>query len=148
MSLRFKFWVFGLHLLLFFSFCLSWFSKTQPNHWTKRMVSTQYVEGKKQSLQDLIPLRSTYVHMCTVYTYTNTYMLRFNPSGFFGLSRCLVPTLGLTSEYPMCSVCACVRMHTHTPTYTPKTEKTQTTPLFLHLSKMKKQAKQQVLSIE
>ena len=78
-------------------------------------------------------------------------MLRFSPSGFFGLSRCLVPTPGLTSEYFMCSVCARVRIHTHTPTYAPtechprqKIEKTQTAPL----SKMEKRAKQQELSID
>jgi len=61
--------------------------------------------------------------MCTLYTYTNTYMPRFSPSGFSGSSKCLVPTPGLTSEYPTCSVCACVRiqasLHTHTFTYTP-----------------------------
>jgi len=34
-------------------------------------------------------------------------------------SRCLVLTPGLTSEYAMCSVCMCVRIYTHTPTYTP-----------------------------
>jgi hypothetical protein len=30
-----------------------------------------------------------------------------------GLSRCLVPTPGLTSEYPICRVCVCVNTHTH-----------------------------------
>ena len=44
--------------------------------------------------------------------------LRFSRSGFLGLSRCLVPTPGLTSEYPTCSVCVCVLIHTHTHTYT------------------------------
>jgi len=43
--------------------------------------------------------------MCTLYTYMNTCMPRFSPSGFFGPSRCLIPTPGLTSEYPICVVC-------------------------------------------
>ena len=55
--------------------------------------------------------------MCTLYTYTNTYMPRRNPSGSFGPSRCLILTPGLTPEYPMCNVCVCI--HTHTPTHTP-----------------------------
>ena len=37
--------------------------------------------------------------MCTLYTYTNICMSRFCPSGFFGPSRCLIPTPGLTSEH-------------------------------------------------
>jgi len=69
--------------------------------------------------QDLIPPSRIYIHTCTLYTCTNTFMPRFSPSRFFGPPSCLVPTLGLKSEYPMCSVCACVRTNTHTPTYTP-----------------------------
>ena len=42
-----------------------------------------------------------------------------SPSGFFGPSRCLIPTPGLTSEYPIFAVCVCVCIYTHTPTYTP-----------------------------
>ena len=51
-----------------------------------------------------------------------------------------------------CSVCVCVRIHTHTPnTLSPtlKIEKTPTTPLSLHLSdesKINPHAKQQVPS--
>ena len=61
-------------------------------------------------------------------------MPRFSPSGFFGPSRCLIPTPVLTSEYPhLCSVCVCVRIHTHTPTYTPTRvnngEDTDNTPI-------------------
>ena len=37
----------------------------------------------------------------------------FIPSGFFGPSRCLIPTPGLTSEYPICAVCVCVCVYTH-----------------------------------
>jgi len=73
---------------------------------------------KKQLVQDRIPPPSMYIHMCILYTYTNEYMPKFSPSGFFGPSRCLVPTPGLTSKYPMCSACVCVCIHTYTPTYT------------------------------
>jgi len=59
---------------------------------------------KKQLVQDLTPPPSIYIHMCTLYTYTNECMPRCSPSGFFGPSRCLIPaTPGLTSEYPMSS---------------------------------------------
>jgi len=56
------------------------------------------VKETKQSVQDLIPPPSTYIHACTLYTYTNTYMPRFSPSGLFGPSRGLIPTPGLTSK--------------------------------------------------
>jgi len=65
--------------------------------------------------EKIVSLRSPpsiYIHMCTLYTYTNICMPRFSPSGFFGLSRCLILTPGLTSEYPICTVCVCVRIHT------------------------------------
>jgi len=58
--------------------------------------------------------------MRTFYIYTNTYMPIFSPSGYFkfGLSKCLVPTPGLTSEYPTCSVRECSHTHIHTLSYT------------------------------
>jgi len=88
--------------------------------------------------------------MCTVYTDTNTYMLRFCPSGFLRPSRCLFPIPGLTSEYRICAVCVyvCVYTHLHPHTLPPalKIEKTQTTPLSLLQSKITSHAKQQVPS--
>ena len=45
-------------------------------------------------------------------------MPRFSPSGFFGPSRCLIPTPGLTSKYPICAVYVCVCVYTHTRTHT------------------------------
>jgi len=65
-------------------------------------------QRKKLLFQDLIPPHGIYIHMCTLYTCTNTYMPRFSPFGFssFGPSRCLIPTPGLTYEYPICVVCA------------------------------------------
>jgi len=88
---------------------------------------------KKQLVQDLIPPASIYIHMCSLYTYTNNCMPRFSPSGFFGPSRCLIPTPGLTSEYLICVVyvCTCVYTHIqpHTLPFPLKIEMTQTTPL-------------------
>ena len=77
-----------------------------------------------------------------MYTYTNTYMSRFSPSGFFGPSqaRCLIPTPGLTIEYPICAVCVYVGVYTHTYPYTLlpalKIEKTQTATLSLFCPKL------------
>ena len=89
--------------------------------------------------------------MCTLYTYTNICLPRFSPSGFFGPSRCLIPTPGLTSKYPICAVCVCVCVYTHTLTHTLppalKIEKTQTTPLSFLLSKITPHAKEQALSL-
>ena len=68
---------------------------------------------QKQFVQDLIPPLSIYIHMCTLYTYTNIWMPRFSPSGFFGPSRCLIPTPGLTTEYPIFAVCVCVCVYIH-----------------------------------
>ena len=78
----------------------------------------KYVKEKKQSVQHLIPPLNIHILMCTLYTYTNILMSRFSSSGFFGPSRCLIPTPGLTSEH-LCSLCVCVRIHTLTHTYTP-----------------------------
>jgi len=101
---------------------------------------------KKSVVQDLIPPPSIYIHIHTLYTYTNTYMLRFSPCGFFGPCRCLIPTPWLTTEFLICAacVCVCVNTHTHPRTLPPalKREKTQTTPLSLLLSKVTPHAKQ------
>ena len=43
---------------------------------------------------------------------------RFSQSSFFGPSRCLIPTPGLTSEYPICAVCVGVCVYTHIHPYT------------------------------
>jgi len=105
---------------------------------------------KKQLVQDLILSLSINIHMCTLYTYTNMYMPRFSPSGFFGSSRCRIPTTGLTSEHPIRALCVCVFLYTHLHPHTLppalKIEKTQTTPLPLLLSKTTPHAEQQVPS--
>jgi len=101
---------------------------------------------KKQLVQDFMPLPSMYIHMCTLYTYTNTHMLRFSPSGYFGPSRCLILTPGLTSEYPAVCVCVCVYTHMHPHTLPPALtiEKTRTAPLSVLLSKINPHTKQHV----
>ena len=58
------------------------------------------VKEKKQIVQDHIPPLSIYINMCTLYTYTNTYMPKSSSSGFFGPSRSLATTPGLTSSTP------------------------------------------------
>ena len=76
-------------------------------------------------------------------------MPRFSLSGFFGPYRCLIPTPGLTTEYPICAVCVCVCVYTHIHPHTPspalKLEKTQTKPQCFLLSKITPHAKQQML---
>ena len=47
-------------------------------------------------------------------------ILIFRPSKFFGLSRRLVPTPGLTSKDPMQRVCVCACIYTHTYAPTPR----------------------------
>ena len=99
----------------------------------------RHVKRKKQLVQDLIPPLSICIHMCTLYTYMNTCMTRFSPSGFFGPSKCLIPTPWLTSKYPICAVCACACVYKKTRTHTLppalKKENTQTKPLCLPLPK-------------
>jgi len=102
---------------------------------------------KKKAVCDLMLPPSIYIHMFTLYTYTNICMPRFSLSGFFGPYRCLIPTPGLTTERTICAVCVCVCVYTHIHPHTlppaSKIEKTQTTPLFLFLSKITPHAKQQ-----
>jgi len=74
--------------------------------------------GEKATSPRSIPPPSIYIHMCTLYTYTNTNML----SGFLRLSRCLVPTSGLTSRVPH-KQCVCVCVYTHTPYTLPPASK-------------------------
>jgi len=98
-----------------------------------------------------------------IHTHSNVYFVhiygpKFGPPAFFEPSKCLILTPWAHNQVPhLFSVCVCVprcvRIHTHTPTYTPtraalKIEKTHwlTTPLFLRLllSKICPLAKQQV----
>jgi len=96
---------------------------------------------KEQLVQDLIPPLSIYICMCTLYTYTNIYMLRFSPSVFFRTSRChgFVPTPGLASSTP-CAVCVYVCVYTHIHPHTlPLTSKkrkdTDNTPIIPSVEK-------------
>jgi len=69
---------------------------------------------QKAVSQDLIPSSSIYIHMCTLYTHTNTYIPRVNPTGFLRPFRCFVtgPTPGLTSS-TQCAVRMWVCVYTH-----------------------------------
>jgi len=63
-------------------------------------------------------------------------MPRHSPTGFFGPSRCVVPTPGLTSEYSTCSVCVCVCVciHTHIhPRTLPSPSKNRSDPDNTHI---------------
>jgi len=75
---------------------------------------------KKQLVQDLIPLCSILIHMCALYTCTNTFMLRFSPSGFFGPSGPGVASrdfwMGIHPS-TLRAVCVCVCAYTHTYTH-------------------------------
>ena len=117
-----------------------------------RKKTWKHVKHKQQLVQDIIPLPSIYIQICTLYTYTNTCMPRLSPSGFFEPSRCLMTTPGLTPDYPICAVyvCVCVYTHLHLHTLPPalKIENTQTTPLSLLPSKISLQPKKQVPSYQ
>ena len=109
-------------------------------------VDRKICQRKKTASPHILP-PSIHIQMFTLYTYTNTHMPRFNSSGFFRPSRCLISTPGrLTSEYPICAACECVSLYTypHPHTLPPalKIEKTQTTPLSLLLSKVTPHATQ------
>jgi len=107
-------------------------------------------EKKAVSPDHLNPQPSIYTGKCTLYTYTVYMYTAFGRSGFFQLSRCLIPTPELISEYSICAVCVCVCIYTHVHPHTLppalKIEKTQTTPLSFLLSKITPRAKQQVPS--
>jgi len=75
---------------------------------------------KERLIQDFILPPNIYIHICTLYTYTDMCILIFRPSKFFGLSRRLVPTPGLTSKDPMQRVCVCAYIYTHTYAPTPR----------------------------
>ena len=82
-----------------------------------------------------------HTYKCVLCTHIRIYvcrdLLHLDSSGPPGVSS---PTPGLTSKYPICTVCVCVCVYTHTRTHTHtpalKIEKTQTTPLSFLLSKM------------
>jgi len=74
---------------------------------------------------ELLSPHSIYIHVCTLYNCMNTYLPRFNPSKFFGSSKCLIPTPRLTSS-TQCADCVCVCVYTHIhPRTLPPTSKIQ-----------------------
>jgi len=101
-------YIYLLQISLRFEIICGLRSHSLPSFFGKKKCSR-----KKQFVQDLIPPPSIYIHMCTLYTYTNICLQRFSPSRHFGPSRCLIPTPGLISEYSICAVCVCVCVYTH-----------------------------------
>ena len=82
-------------------------------------------EKKVESLYSrLLPsAQHIYVHLYSVHCKVYMYIIDIEHQDFLRAleaSRCtLIPTLGLMSEYPTCSVCVCVCVYTHTHhTYT------------------------------
>jgi len=79
-------------------------------------------EKKVESLYSrLLPsAQHIYVHLYSVHCKVYMYIIDIEHQDFLRAleaSRCtLIPTLGLRSEYPTCSVCVCVCSHTHTHT--------------------------------
>jgi len=96
---RFEISVFYNHI-----FCFG-FSKGKKSQRRKSM------KDKRAVSPDLITPHSICIHVCTLYTYTNTYLPRFSPSGFFGPSKCLVPGPELTSS-TACALCVCACVYT------------------------------------
>jgi len=80
---------------------------------TYTLLRLRFLQQSKQAVQDLIPPPSIYLNVSTLYKYTDEYTPRFSPPEFFRPSKCLVPTPGLTSWYPTCSVCVCVCVYKH-----------------------------------
>jgi len=99
--IRFETWVFYDHIFCFAS------SKKCSSSKRKKTVSL-----------DLILPHSIYIHICSLYTCLNIYLTRFSLSWFFGHSKCLVPSPGLTSStpYTVC-VCVCVYLCVHVYTH-------------------------------
>ena len=87
-----------------------------------------FKENKKAVSLDFYLQPSIYIYMCTSYTARCICILSLQYIWISsGLSRCLVPTPGLTSEYPTCSVCVCAYTHT-THTHQPPVKNGETLP--------------------
>lgn len=87
---------------------------------------------RKQAVSPRTHPTAQYIYTYTCTSHVSTCILRFSPSGFFGLSSCLIPTRPLGSHLNTLRVVyVYVPIHTHTSTYTPnpsKIEEIQTTP--------------------
>jgi len=115
------------HFLFFFNFKLDYHllhfyyhSKKSEWYWneTSWKLSTlstfpgdnQHITLKNEVISWQVFL--VYIHMCTLYTFTDTYMQRFCPCGFFSPFQCLGSTPGLTVAHTITprAVCVCVRV--------------------------------------
>jgi len=73
----------------------------------------KYDKEEKQIVQDLISPPSIYIHICTLYIYTNTHMLRLDSSDPPGVSS---RPLGSHPSTPyVVRVCVCVYTHALPP---------------------------------
>ena len=103
---------------------------------------------REQLVQDRTPPPSTYLHMCTLYRCTNTYMPRFTPSEFFRALKVSRSDPWAYIRVPHAH-CVCVLMYTHTLTYTPtrvsKSRRHRQHPYVSCLPKMTPHVKLQVL---
>ena len=83
-------------------------------------VSKNRTKTKRQLVQTST-CSPAYIYTCVLRTPHGIYVYSHYSTQYIwissGLSRCLVPTPGLTSEYLTCSVCACAYTHTYN-TYT------------------------------
>jgi len=128
------------------SFMLDWFeSLVLRSHLFLFCFGRKDMWKKKINCDKISSRNPANTHICVHCTHMRIQICRDCPSGFFGLSRCLVPTLGSHPSTPrvvrVLRVCDCV--HPHTPTYTPtpvKNRKNTDNTLILLMSKIKHNA--------
>jgi len=91
---------------------------------------------KNSNLSKISSRPLAYAYICVLCTHIRIHICRdvvhLDSSG---PSRCLIPTPGLTSEYPICAVCICVCVYTtpiptYTPTHVNNRADTEITPIF------------------
>ena len=87
--------------------------------------------SKKALSPDFYLWPNIYICICTSYTVRYVCMLSLQYIWISsGLSMCLVPTPGLASEYPSCSMFVCAYTHTqHSNTHQPPVQNGETLPL-------------------
>ena len=70
----------------------------------------------KENKKAVSPAAAQHIYVCTCTSYTARYICILFLQYIWNssrLSKCLVLTPGLTSEYPTCSMCACAYTHIH-----------------------------------
>jgi len=88
------------------------------SHYLRFLIGRNlHFKEEKQLLENLISPPSTYIHTCTLYTYTNTYMPRFSPPDHLILRALQLCCFDLWAHYRIPHV-RCVCMCADTRTYT------------------------------